>query len=415
MPDGGEFDIKVDGVVIDTINCNGVEDNTKKSAPFIVPKDGNASVSPKTDNIAYVYGIEGRATAVADTPKFYNISTGGRKLGDYTDAEIEDNVSVFDPDLYIMALGANDYGSGTPTPTAEFLRKVKIACDKAVSLGADVLLMIMNRNEPADTVGLVQDRFLEMSNGLKDLAIEKGYGLVSVDDAWGGWQKATDDGLVGDIVHPTNLGLQAIAQIMSNILFGSNYDIHLWTDQNRDTRFQISNDKAEILQNKLTLRDGISKGVEDNNGNITSYTELLNIVVKPSKSAFPKNPEKGSYAFNTGTNVLYVCIKDNSDELGAEWLPCDGRVTLTYNWTPPEIPAGGSVLSPVIYGDNSLLGNSFFGKRAESYFNGDTSDFIINTDTGGGSWYRILIWNLSSTAKTPPSGDYRTVFYAGND
>jgi hypothetical protein len=229
-PDGGSFTVQRGwtpgaGTVIASGSCNGVAGEVQ-TLEFTLKGNVQAYLNiDDVNNPVYVYGWTCRRSSVADVDRavVYNSSLGGRKLTEYTDADIDDTVNAYNADLFIMALGANDYASLVDWAT--YNTKLQYLITAVENKGATLAFVIQNRNSAADVEGATKTLFEEYVTNLEAIAVSNNYCCINMDSIWGGYTKAAAKGLLLDTIHPNSYGHLCIGQVVSNALLGYYYNV----------------------------------------------------------------------------------------------------------------------------------------------------------------------------------------------
>ncbi|OXS77962.1 SGNH/GDSL hydrolase family protein [Domibacillus enclensis] len=358
-PDGGEFDVKIGGAVVGTISCNGAAKDGLISAEYSVPAnsaDANTQIIPKGK--VYLHGSIIYLEEHAKTPRFVNLVHGGTKIADYTDAEIVDNVTMITPDLFVMALGANDYTQNTPLATYE--EKVRIAIE-AAQPGASVLLLATGGNSSTSTDG---GRYEAQKAVLKNLAKEYDCAFVDVDAYWGGYTEGNAQGYYADTIHPTEKGHTSMADLLTPILFRAvnvsekNYYKAVYPNsfkwfEKRD----IYHDKA--TKRVLSTADRII--APNQSGTEVGWEAPIQPIIARSLAQFPQSPARGQVGFATDRNKVYVCTAERSADgaTAAVWKDVFGDA-----WTMPEYT---SLPSPSSFPAGTIIHYKSAGEDSKMY------------------------------------------------
>jgi lysophospholipase L1-like esterase len=137
-----------------------------------------------------------------------NAGVSGWKAADFVLATygVADTLDVLEPDLVVYNVGINDWG-GTPTAESAWKASVQTVIDRAVAVGADVLLCV-----PIHTGSGNRPAFAQY---LGDLATVNG--LVAPLDlglALGSLAQATAAGDMIDSLHPSTQGYGKVAALI---------------------------------------------------------------------------------------------------------------------------------------------------------------------------------------------------------
>ena len=257
-PDGGTFTIKEgwsqgSGSTLAVGNCNGTLGEVK-TVKWSQGADSQAWVNiDNPANPVYVYGWVGRRDSVpqGELSYVYNSSLGGRRLTEFSDDDLEATVNAFDADLFIMALGANDYAGDVTWET--FNAKLQTLIALIESKGSHMAIVIQNRAQVADIGGPYEAKFNSYVDGLEGICYDKNYACVNIDTIWGGWASANAKGLLLDSIHPNSLGHTLIGKAVSEAILKGSY---FGDKPDREGRYS-----GAIITGKRRLADTvISKG-----------------------------------------------------------------------------------------------------------------------------------------------------------
>lgn len=207
---GGSFDVLLDGALAQTVSCNAAQKSYHNTIDITnVPP--NKAVTIRSKNTGTIY-IEGWYTLNLDGKKgaiVHNVGHGGIGIHSYTDLELEACISKFAPDLTVISHIMNDFKW---TDIDTFERKLLFAVAEAKKTGS---VLIMPHGAPNNKEGGDWEGFHKK---MKEVARKTNVAFISIDDYWGGYDKARDYYEAGQDVHPNNSGHYSIYHMLRNLL-----------------------------------------------------------------------------------------------------------------------------------------------------------------------------------------------------
>lgn len=344
-PDGGDFDVKINGIVVDTVSCNGPLRDGLLTAEYSIPantSDANTQIVPKGK--VYLHGSIIYLDGNAKTPQFLKLVHGGTKIADYTDNEIVDNLSIISPDLVVMGLIANDYSQNTDLTVFE--SKYRLAIE-SVSPRSSVLLLATGGNSSTPTDN---GKYQNYKDVFKKLSKEYNCAFVDVDNYWGGYNKGNAMNYYSDSIHPSEKGHTSMADLLIPILFK--------TINVSETHYfnSIYPNSFKWFEKKDVYNDKTSKKVLSTSDRIIAPNQSgaevgwevpIQPIIARSLAAFPQSPNKGQIAFATDKNKIYVCTTEKNDVTNAIWKDVFGDT-----WTLPSIT---TLPSPSSYPEGTMF------------------------------------------------------------
>ena len=208
--DGGVFDILVNGSVVSSPSCSGTDGYATTTVS--IPSNQTLSVRPQSGQKVYISfayatidGVSGSLVIPFGNP--------GKAIQDYTDSELINTINICPSNLTIIEFLANDITRGDINL---FRQKYDLAIITALNNGSVMLLAT------EQYIGVTDDTYKTWVQVMKDLAIKYNCALVSVNDYWGGIVQAQAKGLYSDNIHPSQLGHDSIARLLTSILLPEN-------------------------------------------------------------------------------------------------------------------------------------------------------------------------------------------------
>lgn len=217
---GGGLLVEIDGVDQGvTLVCSGEVNSGGHIWTSPQLSSGSHVVKVTPFNPPFVGIVEGVTFANGDESsgvRVYNAGHSGGSVAAFTQSSMDlhwESVAAVDPDLVVIALGANDVASATP---AEFIAGIDTMVSKVPS-GVPVLLVGMYlRGDYATESG--STKWSEMQDGLREMAT----GRVAYIDLAPHWPElvadgSTSDGLMFDTppIHPSDAGMDKIATVIT--------------------------------------------------------------------------------------------------------------------------------------------------------------------------------------------------------
>lgn len=218
---GGGLKVLIDGVDQGiTLSSQGVSNSDGHfwDSPALEPGDHVVKIVASSGFIGILDGVE---YFNGDSPltglRVYNGGHFGYQTSDFLTPNMAmhwQHLAAIDPDLTVIFLGANDLYAGTSV--SAFLTNMEAILTKTD--GSVLLIGGYLRGEYGDDVAK-QGIWQQMQAGLKARAV----GRVAYLDIAPHWPSlkpdgSTDEGLMSDRVHPSNLGMERIAEILAAAL-----------------------------------------------------------------------------------------------------------------------------------------------------------------------------------------------------
>jgi lysophospholipase L1-like esterase len=212
--DGGNFDVYINNVLVETVSCNGVHKYANKKT-YTIPVTQAFKIKPHTTaDKVYIegfnwYGYNGANDGVL----IHKVGHGGDYAENFADDEIVASISTFSPDLTVIAHLTNDYGHQTPEL---YRQKITTAILEAKKTG-DVVLMIQCRGRLAveNPPAITYDAYIDV---LYDLAKQHNCGVINVDSYFGGFTKASNASIFIDDIHLNQNGHNKVTELLLSTL-----------------------------------------------------------------------------------------------------------------------------------------------------------------------------------------------------
>lgn len=210
----GEFTVQIDGGTVQTFDSYST---TSQVATLTI--DGLSSGSHTILLTATEAGKSLWLTGIIPI----NGSTGVRvdNFGWYgriasSDAFLMQAYNNATPLLTIIALVANDYGNGTPTPLKNYKASISGIIDNAKANGSDVLIFVNGLR--GDVTKQVDEQWY--AKVLYELSDEKGVALIDANKKWGTPADAATNGYLDSavVIHPNDVGHRDMANLILQYL-----------------------------------------------------------------------------------------------------------------------------------------------------------------------------------------------------
>lgn len=301
-PDGGNFDILIDGSVVKTVSCNGTTSygnietvNIPSASTFSIQAVGKVYIEGYN-----WYGFNN----LTDGILVHKVGHGGFSAGMFSDDEIDASIKIFKPDLTCIGHITNDYN----TQDLTLFRNKIIRAIQAAKATGDVLLFIPCRGRLTVEAPL-PITFDDYKQVMYDLAKEYNCALIDIDKFWGGYVKAKVNGILGDDVHPNQQGNDIMTDLFLQILVPDSLPYRIYKVNHSsnvggyyDLLINFSNILGRIRIVNDILFDGIIKGYTDAVGETYARLNKLKVV----------NDGTADYVAieNYGTNGSIITLKD---------------------------------------------------------------------------------------------------------
>ena len=310
--DGGDFDILRGSTVIASLTSSGGTGEIHKHT-FTMTGNSHYYIKPKsTTNPTYVSAwsavgqSRGRHSVV-------NISKGGRQLSQFSNASITEHLALYNQDLAIMSLGANDYGNNSSLTT--YYDRLTHWASEVKRIGCDGLINIMIGNTDTRVGGTKDVLFAEMKAFIHNIGKANGICVVDFDEMFGGNLKATNDGFLADNIHPNIKGLTVIADTLSKLLFGMPTDNSVYPTGDKalwGTNL-LQYDFTGNAQGSVSNFKGLQFGIDGAkivttlaSGGVTRVANVLSALWTTGGN-FPNSPFVGQQVLATDEDKLYIC------------------------------------------------------------------------------------------------------------
>lgn len=341
-PDGGDIEVNDGTKQIITFSCNGETKYNNLSDEFLIPSENRNYKLKVLSGKGYFYGLILSIKSFADENAphlFFNFATGGRKIMDYTDKELEDMVKIVPSDLLIMSLGANDYNQGVTSNN--YKNKVKYTLEKYRELNPKgmILLQLMCGNNATVKGGTSEVLFLEYRQVLRDLADSYNCALIDYDLYMGGYANAKANNWIGDTIHPNTTGYTIMADLLIEVLINQkNMFKEKFANNNRFSYMTISSKKYnyDTLEQRYDLNK-VKIRVPNHRGYEYDFYNPQPVVSRAGVNVFPNDVPIGFMVYNTSNNKFYVCtteaVKDNKGNITAKCVfkPLGNAITADTN------------------------------------------------------------------------------------
>lgn len=311
-PNGGDFQIVKNSDVVHTISCNGAEGEIKT---FDYVHEANAFyyIRPvSATNPAYVCGWVGFDEFGARNG-FYNLSKGGRQLTQFTEAEIDENLGVWEHDLAILALGSNDYGNNTDL--TDYYSRVQYFVNSSKANGKDVMFLIQCGNSDTETGQSKEALFAEMLDTLYTIAEANNCAVVNINTLLGGYNNANTNGLMTDAVHPNYEGTWEIADCLCKPLYDTGLVNFLVPVESKSVYWGYKRPIGLILDSDQCYQSGLKQRVSMSGLGTVAYD--IQSCVNANTANRVGSPTKGQMMFD---NTLGKPIWYN----GTSWVDSAG-------------------------------------------------------------------------------------------
>lgn len=224
--DGGTCAVKIDGVDKTALNCNGSLETLAQTQSYTGLTSGQHTLeifAPTDGKKVYIEGAYVKIVGDTSGVRVDRRGLSGSYTGNWNTALQLQAMDSQPADLFIIALGINDCGSGH---TPELMKtRLQTIIDKAKTIGSVILIPMMQSDEVKDT------RFVNWKDYVEiyyELADENNIGLIDVYKLFGeSYQPAQQYGLFGvqngsaegsDATHPSARGQQLIADAIFKLI-----------------------------------------------------------------------------------------------------------------------------------------------------------------------------------------------------
>lgn len=220
-----------------TVDCSGTEAVVSFTATGTLGGANTLTITAPTDGTRLtILGAHMRVGTTGGTT-FIKAAYTGQKTQNFTantsagdPLKVARNVAV--PDLTVIDLITNDYGTGTVTPLATHEANMRTLIASGLETGSVVLVIPPTPRvrvgpdgaaDTADDIPLTTSpTFADFVNLSYSLADEYNIGLVDIAQRWGGtWASADALGFMSDYYHPSNLGNADYATAIFEAVFGT--------------------------------------------------------------------------------------------------------------------------------------------------------------------------------------------------
>jgi hypothetical protein len=390
-----------------TVSCDGEASDNNFTDEFLIPANtynDNCKITPHTNEIVSIGRMVWRTDNTLSQPKLYNLSHGGVALYEHTDAEIVDNVELFHADLYILAHIANDYARYT---LAQFEAKARLFITTAQQYGS-VLLLGTGGNEDSASDDGVYETWKALFHSLSR---EYDCAYVDIDTYWGGFTAGNAAGMYDDTIHPSQIGHDSMANVLSGVLFKKPCEFYRYrVYKARPNYLEIQDLRNLHITGDVVLNSDAQIYAPNNNG-VQSARGIQPIIAVPL-AQFPNDTPVGTLGFDTGTEKTYKCVTAAVKEGGTVTTPCvykdiNSSLFASVSLTPGSIAAGASYLSDAVTDITGLLIGYFTAFVVPP---DNPAGLIITAQVGGAGWAKISIFNPTAGALTAPAGTYKLKF-----
>jgi lysophospholipase L1-like esterase len=125
------------------------------------------------------------------------------------------SITVWDPDLVVIEIGANDWVLTTPTSEANFKSAVQAVIDTAVAVGSDVLLIVPVPGSDSNAIA----HMAAIQSYMHDLATTNDIPIIDFIELWASHAVSSIFNLMSDPYHPTVQGYQLMAQTIFKTIY----------------------------------------------------------------------------------------------------------------------------------------------------------------------------------------------------